>query len=151
MEEQYDKIFHYCYYRMRNRQIAEDLTQETFLHFFNSTYVEQNKELHYFYTIARNLCIDESRKRRWQELTSESEVSDGGVFAENMTEKLFIENIFRKLSEEEKELLVLRYVNEELVSLLCEELQISRFALYRKLNAIKKKLEQWMKGGENHE
>lgn len=151
MEEQYDKIFHYCYYRMRNRQIAEDLTQETFLHFFNSTYVEQNKELHYFYTIARNLCIDESRKRRWQELTSESEVSDGGVFAENMTEKLFIENIFRKLSEEEKELLVLRYVNEEPVSLLCEELQISRFALYRKLNAIKKKLEQWMKGGENHE
>lgn len=151
MEEQYDKIFHYCYYRMRNRQIAEDLTQETFLHFFNSKYVEQNKELHYLYTIARNLCIDESRKRKWQELTSESEVSDGGVFAENMTEKLFIENIFRKLSEEEKELLVLRYVNEEPVSLLCEELQISRFVLYRKLNAIKKKLAQWMKGGENHE
>ena len=63
IEEQYDKIFHYCYYRIRDKNVAEDITQEVFLRFYNSNYVEQQKEIRYLYTIARNLCIDEYRKR----------------------------------------------------------------------------------------
>ena len=31
IEEQYDKIYRYCYYRLRNREQAEDITQETSL------------------------------------------------------------------------------------------------------------------------
>ena len=57
IEEQYDKIFHYCYYRIRDKNVAEDITQEVFLRFYNSNYVEQQKEIRYLYTIARNLSI----------------------------------------------------------------------------------------------
>ena len=64
IEEQYDKIFHYCYYRIRDKNVAEDITQEVFLRFYNSNYVEQQKEIRYLYTIARKLCIDEYRKRK---------------------------------------------------------------------------------------
>lgn len=63
IEEQYDKIFHYCYYRIRDKNVAEDITQKVVLRFYNSNYVEQQKEIRYLYTIARNLCIDEYRKR----------------------------------------------------------------------------------------
>ena len=52
IEEQYDKIFHYCYYRIRDKNVAEDITQEVFLRFYNSNYVEQQKEIRYLYTIA---------------------------------------------------------------------------------------------------
>lgn len=38
LEEQYDRIYRYCYYKLRDVQQAEDITQETFLR-----YLEYNK------------------------------------------------------------------------------------------------------------
>jgi RNA polymerase sigma-70 factor (ECF subfamily) len=71
-EAQYDKIYRYCYFKLHNQTVAEDVTQETFLRFLESdTYKERGRELNYLYTIARNLCIDESRKRVTEELTEE--------------------------------------------------------------------------------
>ncbi len=34
VETQYDKIYRYCYFRLHNRETAEDLTQEAFLRYF---------------------------------------------------------------------------------------------------------------------
>ena len=63
LENQYDKIYRYCYFRLRNRERAEDVTQETFLRWLTSdTYRDRNQLLHYLYTVARNLCADESRR-----------------------------------------------------------------------------------------
>ena len=64
IEEQYDKIFRFCYYRVHNREMAEDLTQETFLRFMNSHYEERGEGIRYLYVIARNLCIEESKRRK---------------------------------------------------------------------------------------
>ena len=36
LEEQYEKIYRYCYFRLRHQQMAEDITQETFLRFLES-------------------------------------------------------------------------------------------------------------------
>lgn len=36
IEEQYDKIYRYCYYKVKNRDLAEDITQETFLRGFEA-------------------------------------------------------------------------------------------------------------------
>ena len=33
LEEQYDKIYRYCYYKLHHREKAEDITQEAFLRF----------------------------------------------------------------------------------------------------------------------
>ena len=68
--------------------------------------------------------------------------SDGGAFAETIIEKLYIENLLAVLSDEERDLLVLRFVNDEPISLICDELNISRFALYRRIRNIKKKLRE---------
>lgn len=141
--------------------MAEDITQEVFLRFYNSNYVEQQKEIRYLYTIARNLCIDEYRKRniyksQIEQLerrdgtgqTGKAE-SDGGAFAETIIEKLYIENLLAALSDEERDLLVLRFVNDEPISLICDELNISRFALYRRIRNIKKKLRKATKTSES--
>ena len=71
--------------------------------------------------------------------------SDGGAFAETIIEKLYIENLLAVLSEEERDLLVLRFVNDEPISLICDEL---RFALYRKIRSIKKKLKEAAKSSK---
>ena len=34
LEEQYDKIYRYCYFKLHHQQSAEDITQETFLRYF---------------------------------------------------------------------------------------------------------------------
>lgn len=71
IEEQYDKIYRYCYFRLRSRERAEDITQETFLRFWErKEYQDTGKALRYLYTIARNLCIDDCRRRQ-RELVSQ--------------------------------------------------------------------------------
>lgn len=37
LEEQYDKIYRYCYFKVHQRETAEDITQETFLRFLDSS------------------------------------------------------------------------------------------------------------------
>ena len=36
LQEQYDRIYQYCYYRLGDAYLAEDVTQETFLRFLES-------------------------------------------------------------------------------------------------------------------
>lgn len=55
MEEQYDKIYRYCYFKLYDKQLAQDMTQETFLRFLRQDLsLDNNKELPYLYTIAKN-------------------------------------------------------------------------------------------------
>ena len=62
--EQYDKIYRYCYFKLHNAHVAEDITQETFLRFLECEgYRDAGKPLAFLYTVARNLCIDEFRKK----------------------------------------------------------------------------------------
>lgn len=59
LQEQYDKVYKYCYFKVKSKDIAEDLTQETFLRYFRqSSYISRGQPLSYLYTIAKNQCID---------------------------------------------------------------------------------------------
>ena len=63
LEEYYNNIYRYRYLHTQNRHTAEDLTQETFLKFLEtSNYQDRGKPLAFLYTIARNLCIDHIRQ-----------------------------------------------------------------------------------------
>lgn len=46
LKEQYDKIYRYCYFKVRRREMAEDITQETFLRVFEKN-KHFGKEEHY--------------------------------------------------------------------------------------------------------
>lgn len=144
LEEQYDKIYRYCYFKVHHKEIAEDITQETFLRFFASEqYQEVGKALPYLYTIARNLCIDEFRKRNVELLMKDQAENLADENKENtLLTSISIQMALEKLTEEEKELLLLRYVNEVPISVICKLFQMSRYAIYRKL---KRALEQLKK------
>lgn len=62
IREQYDKIYRYCYFKVKNSVLAEDLTQQTFLKYFSqNSYIDRGRPMAYLYTIARNLCVDSFR------------------------------------------------------------------------------------------
>lgn len=143
-EAQYDKIYRYCYFKLNNAAVAEDITQETFLRFLeNGTYKENGKALNYLYTIARNLCIDEFRKRVQSELPEDLEDRTGGM-EENIVDGLVMRQALLKLLPAERELVLLRFVNEVPVKVLCELQGCSRFALNRRLKQILKKLREYL-------
>ena len=140
IDEQYDKVYRYCYFRVKNQHLAEDITQETFLRFFeSSSYKDAGRPLAYLYTVARNLCIDEFRKVHTEELKEEI-VQNG--FEDAVVEKENLQQAMATLSKEEQELILLRYVNEVSFADLSKMYGKSRFALYRELSKIRKKLER---------
>ena len=145
IDEQYDKVYRYCYFRVKNQHLAEDITQETFLRFFeSSSYKDAGRPLAYLYTVARNLCIDEFRKIHTEELKEEI-VQNG--FEDAVVEKENLQQAMATLSKEEQELILLRYVNEVSFADLSKMYGKSRFALYRELSKITSKLERRISDG----
>ncbi len=140
INEQYDKIYRYLYFRLKNQHLAEDLTQETFLRFLeSSSYKDTGRPLAYLYAIARNLCMDEFRKVPMEEL-KEDLAQEG--FEDRVVEKQSLQQAMQVLTGEEQELLLLRYVNEVSFADLCRLYGRSRFALYRELKRITEKLKR---------
>lgn len=138
LDEQYDKIYRYCYFKLNRREAAEDITQETFLRYLKH-YGDKMPEwdLRYLYRIAHNLCVDEFRRRVLEPLSEDLSEED---YAEKSITALWLRNAVGKLSEEEREILLLRYANEVPGSVICQMLGISRFALYRKMKNTLQKL-----------
>jgi len=65
--ERYQKpIFNFIYRFYGNYELAQELTQETFLrcYQFLKSYDPERKFSTWLYTVAKNLCIDELKKRR---------------------------------------------------------------------------------------
>lgn len=142
LDELYDKIYRYCYMKTRNPVTAEDITQETFLHFMETSgYQEIGKKLPYLYTIARNLCIDFYRQKEYVSLEDMDEERIPSQSSEDsIILRLSLQQAVMRLLPEEQELIFLRYVNELPMGQISDIMGISRFALYRKLNLCRKKL-----------
>ena len=136
IEEQYEKIYRYCFYRLRDREQAEDVTQETFLRWYASdTYRDINQVLQYLYTIARNLCTDEYRKSAAGPYPTELPGQEVDPLL-----SIALRTELDKLDAEDRELILLRYVNEVPVKVLCKLYNQSRFSLHRRTKRVLKVL-----------
>lgn len=140
LEEQYDKIYRYCYFKLHDAGLAEDITQETFLRFFASKgYKDVGKEIRYLYRIAGNLCTDHYRRNAVKKFDS-FEIFSDRLLPEELQEEsgeersvnvIAVRKALSELPEREQEILLLRYVNEIPVSVISGLLGISRFTVSR--------------------
>ncbi len=141
LEEQYDKIYRYCYFRIYDRTLAEDITQETFLRYFKQGLsLDSNQELPYLYTIAKNLCIDAFRQRPL-ESTGEVPAEQAYDPTKEWIDSITLRTVMEKLPREEQEMLFLRYVNEVSITSISAIVGLSRFSVYRRLSKSLK----WLK------
>lgn len=145
IEEQYDKIYRYCYFKLYDRQSAQDITQETFLRFYKQKLsLDNGRELPYLYTIAKNLCVDVFRKKSMDTLESIEEEAAYDP-SEEWADRLTLRESIAKLPQEEQELLFLRYANELPFASICRITGLSRFAVHRRLTKAIKRLEEELK------
>lgn len=145
----YADILNYCSYHCQNRENIEDITQETFVHFFEkiAEYHHQQKVKNYLYTIARNLCIDYSRKSK--DVLTEDNIILNTFGAEdteiNKEDQITLENAFKKLSDDLREVIILYYFQYFKVREIAQILNISVPLTKYRLHQAKKKLQNLIK------
>lgn len=147
ISRQYDRLYRYCYYHTHNRILAQDIVQEAFTRYMERYgSLDEKNAVPYLYVIARNLCIDRYRRqgtqaeKYLQEQTYEQEQTICLTESEDNTliTKLSVQRALSRLSEEERELLLLISVNEVSAREAGMILGISRFAVYRRLRLAQK-------------
>ena len=137
----YDTVYNLCFARLnRNRQAAEDCTQEIFLTFFSKRgklEFTDNIQLWLYRTAEK--VIKSYIRRNKQILIDVDEVADKLISEEQSFEEQSV--AFDCLSEEEKELLTIYYDYEygERIRL-AEEKGLTQSALYNRVYRIKQKL-----------
>ena len=135
IREHYDKLFQYCCSRVSSRETAEDITQEAFLRFLeHPEYQGKAHEIQYLYTIARNLCIDAYRKKPPDELPEDLPDDHPGESA--WIDRIALRSVLDKLPEDEREIIVLRYVSELSVADLARIHGVTWFAMNRRIKNI---------------
>ncbi len=140
----YDRIYRYCFFRVRNSSAAEDMTQETFLRYFShNKKISRGEDMAYLYTIAKNLCADRFRKNQTEQLTEDCPAEE---FADTTDTKIAVRAALEKLDERQNEVIVLRYIGGLSVNEAAKALGISRFALHRLEQAAISQMKKYLKG-----
>ena len=143
----YPKIYQYCLLRVRDHGYAEDLTQETFLKFFQAfeRYKHYGKALNYLYVIAGNLCKDHFRKEDRMEVYEMSEE----IAVEHMGQvekRMEIYEALDKLPEEIREVVILFFFQEisqkEIARMMGIKLSLVKYRVSKAKELLSKQLEE---------
>lgn len=150
LKEQYDKLLRYCYMKTKDSFLAEDIVQETFLKFWQAhSYEDIGKEMAYLYTIARNMCMDEFRRKNPDNIDDFPELmACSDKEPENVIESVAIEEALEGLSDELREIVVMRYISEMSAADIGKVLGMSRFSVNRRLKEGLSILKKEMEGGK---
>ena len=132
VERHQERVYGYLLGMVRDRTVADDLFQETFLRVLKAlqgeraTYTRQGKFLGWVLRIARNAALDHLRSRRkwqdveasrepegnsyWDQLTDDAPPVDSTL--ERQTHRNWLRAAIEKLPPEQREVLLLRHEAE---------------------------------------
>jgi RNA polymerase sigma-70 factor (ECF subfamily) len=106
----YPEILRYCFWHTQNRQCAEDAVQETFLRVckYFDWHAHPKKFKAFVYRVARNICIDQGRKRKAAPLEEETPYIEP-QYAQ-IESSMDFERLIAHLTPEQQEIILLRFV-----------------------------------------
>ncbi len=139
----YDEIFRYCFHHLGDREAAEDVCQDTFVSFIEheGEYCSRGKLKNYLYTIARNKCIDYSRKKTPVYTDKPPDRRQEGGF-EDKTE---IRQLVEQLPEEYRQVILLRFFQgltfAEIARILGVSASAAKYRVKRALELLQKEVE----------
>lgn len=116
-----EPIYRHCYFRVFSKEYAEELMQETFLKTWQ--YLDSGKSVEnmkpFLWRVATNLIIDQRRKKREESLENLLEKNiipePSGAENEGVETKFLLGEAmkaFDRLRDEERNLLIMRYVDD---------------------------------------
>ncbi len=108
-----DSIYGYALSFLKNTQDAEDVMQDTYLKIRESAslYKPQGKPMAWVLTVVKNLCLMKFRERAKTTETSEAETLPDFSTVAHTEDKVILESLFRILSDEEREIVLLHAVS----------------------------------------
>ncbi len=143
----YGRLLRYCVSAAQgDRQMGEDLTQETFLRAL--THISEVEELSraqqfvWLKKTARNLYIDRVRKLS-RESCVEQEDLERGVFKEDYSAAA-VSQVVGRLPEEERAIFILRHFEGYNASEIGEIFSLSPSTVRARLASARRKLKQWI-------
>lgn len=153
----YTKVYSKCYSFSRNRDDAFDMTQEILLKAFCNvgSFGGNSKFSTWLYSIATNYCISQTRKK--SNHYHEDIMKADQILAERMDEEEYkkrvkwealessLDEYLMMLSEEERQILVLKYRQNYSVKDLQNEFDLSASAVKMRLLRARAKMSQVMK------
>ena len=110
-QKTWPKLYNYLYYRVQNREEAEDLTQEIYARALTKfTFTQELPTLGYLKTIALNLVRDRWRRQKVQGV--QVDLEDRFLSCQSQEEaainKNFVRELLNQLPEEQRKVLELR-------------------------------------------
>lgn len=150
-EKYSDAIFRHCYFRLNaDRERAKDMAQETFLRAWK--YISEGKKVDniraFLYRVATNLIIDHVRKKNFFSLEmiiekgGEPEMSGELERIRNKTDLNILLKSLQKLKERERQVIVLRYIDDLSLAEISEVTGDSEGAIATRIHRSVKKLKE---------
>lgn len=148
----YDEVLRFCVYQLGDADRAYDITQKTFLRFImRADKLEDRRNIKgYLLTIARNLCADYWKSRKWDGTDCDAgESADtggtGNAAYERVEDRMVLAALLSKLPPEQREVVVLRYYNDlklkDISNLLSVNLSTVKTRLRLGVNTLRKYME----------
>lgn len=110
------KLYNYAFYRTGSQQEAEDIVSQTFIKALEHLKKGEIKYIsfkNWLYKVCSNIIIDNWRKSSHAQSALPYCLDDNDVdFSENIADKLTILRTLYKLTEEQQQVLLLRYVQD---------------------------------------
>lgn len=146
-----DRIYRYNFFRVgQDRFVAEDLTADVFVKAWEKLdKFDKGSFQAWIYTIARNTIIDYMRTGKKHKQLDETVIDEKIDIEEEVHKKLGVEKILScldDLTEEQREIIILRFVNDmsykDIAALLKKQEDAIRALQYRALKQLKKILKE---------
>ena len=152
IRENYDAIYKYCYYHVRNSHIAQDITQDVFMKFLINIekYIECGKLKNYLYVVAKNTINDYMRKPK--EISLEDNIEKKAEReTESMTQinnRIMVETALDKLEHMQKEIIILKYYQDLRLKDIAKIVSLPVSTVRYKLKQAEKELKKEMESEE---
>lgn len=137
----------------RNPQNAQDLVQEAFIKVYQqlNKYDQKGSFSSWIYRVAINHCMDEFRKKSYK--MKQAEINEEKIVNTNHPEVVFLkkeksrqlERLIATLPEDERMIILLRYVSELSYNEISELIEIPLSDVRNKLHRAKKKMRDTVK------
>jgi RNA polymerase sigma-70 factor, ECF subfamily len=144
------KIFRYAKFNINDEDEAEDICQETFVKAWKSIEKFDSERPDwsiqaFLFTIARNLIIDRSRKKKDLKINEYTQIETNENFYEDLDHKENVETVKKVLSrleEIERQIIILRFFEEMDTKEIAGILNMKDGALRVRLHRTMEKMKQ---------
>ncbi|MCJ8009665.1 RNA polymerase sigma factor [Lederbergia wuyishanensis] len=153
----YQRVYYTAYYIVQDRELAQDIVQETFLKAFQNMHTVKDGEKlgAWLAAIASRTAIDYVRKiKKWNDVVTEDHIIDEQLSksddhystVETIVEKKFLKNILLReideLKPEHKQVLILAYLHDMKYEEIAEALDIKVTMVKTRIHRAKLKLRE---------